>query len=55
MVKCWDVIDIDCVGVWGYLGGGSLMFNLLFCYGDKYKVGIVLVLVFDICLYDIIY
>ena len=55
MVKRWDVIDTDRVGVWGHSGGGSSTLNLLFRHGDKYKVGIASAPVPDIRLYDTIY
>ena len=55
MVKRWDVIDSDRVGVWGHSGGGSSTLNLLFRHGDKYKVGIASAPVPDIRLYDTIY
>ena len=55
MVKRWDVIDTDRVGVWGHSGGGSSTLNLLFRHGDRYKVGIASAPVPDIRLYDTIY
>lgn len=55
MLKRWDFIDGNRVGIWGHSGGGSQTLNALFRYPEAYHVGMALAPVPDLTLYDTIY
>ncbi len=55
MLKRWDFIDADRVGMWGHSGGGSQTLNAMFRYPDAFHVGMALAPVPDLTLYDTIY
>ena len=48
----WNFIDTSRVAVWGWSGGGSSTFNLMFQYPDEYQTGISIAPVTSSLLYD---
>lgn len=55
ILKKYNFIDADRVGVWGWSGGGSETLNLMFRYPDIYKTGMSVAPVSTEWLYDDIY
>jgi len=55
IIKRWNYIDEDRVGIWGHSGGGSMTLNMLFRYPQQYHVGVSRAPVPDQRLYDSIY
>lgn len=55
ILKTYDFIDSDRVGVWGWSGGGSMTLNCMFKYPKIYKTGISVAFVANQLLYDNIY
>ena len=51
----WPYVDKDRIAVWGWRGGGATTLNLLFQYGDIYKVGVAIAPVASRLTYDNIY
>jgi dipeptidyl-peptidase-4 len=55
VLKKWDFVDPERVGIWGWSGGGQMTLNALFRYPELYKMGIAVAFVSDQRLYDTIY
>jgi dipeptidyl-peptidase 4 len=55
ILKSYDFIDPERVGVWGWSGGGQMTLNLLFRYPEIYSAGLALAFVSDQKLYDATY
>ena len=55
VLKDRPYLDADCVGVWGWSGGGSMTLNALFRYPELYNTGISIAPVPNQRLYDTIY
>lgn len=55
VLKKWNFVDPDRVGIWGWSGGGQMTLNALFRYPELYKMGIAVAFVSDQRLYDTIY
>lgn len=36
--KCYLWMDLSCVGIWGYFGGGNVFIDVMLCYFDFFKV-----------------
>jgi len=55
VIREWDFIDEDRIGVWGWSGGGSATLNALLQYPELYHTGMSVAPVPDQHLYDTIY
>ncbi|WP_103071988.1 S9 family peptidase [Aquimarina sediminis] len=55
ILKMFDFIDANRIGIWGWSGGGSMTLNALFRYPEIYKMGMAVAPVSDQRLYDNIY
>lgn len=55
VLKQRPYLDPDCVGVWGWSGGGSMSLNAIFKYPDLYKTAISIAPVPNQRFYDTIY
>ena len=55
IIKRWDYVDPDRIGVWGHSGGGAMTLNLMFRYPDLYRTGIASAAVAHQRYYDSIY
>jgi len=55
ILKTYDFLDADRVGIWGWSGGGQMTLNVMFRYPELYKTGIAVAFVSDQRLYDATY
>ncbi|MEL7147932.1 MAG: S9 family peptidase, partial [Bacteroidota bacterium] len=55
IIKTYDFVDDDRIGIWGWSGGGSMTLNMLFRYPDLYHTGMSVAPVANQLLYDNIY
>jgi dipeptidyl-peptidase-4 len=55
VIKRFDFIDKDRIGIWGWSGGGSMTLNMMFRYPEIYKTGMSVAPVGNQLLYDNIY
>lgn len=55
VIREWDFVDEDRIGIWGWSGGGSMTLNMMFRHPDLYAVGMSVAPVPDQTLYDAIY
>lgn len=55
VIREWDFVDEDRIGVWGWSGGGSATLNAMLQYPDLYHTGLSVAPVPDQHLYDTIY
>ncbi|MDH7513705.1 MAG: S9 family peptidase [Clostridiales bacterium] len=55
LLKKWNFVNPERVGIWGWSGGGQMTLNALFRYPELYKMGIAIAFVSDQRLYDTIY
>lgn len=55
VIRGWDFVDPDRVGVWGWSGGGSMTLNMMFRYPELYSTGMSVAPVPDQRYYDAIY
>jgi dipeptidyl-peptidase-4 len=55
VIRGWDFVDEDRIGIWGWSGGGSMTLNMMFRYPDLYRTGMSVAPVPDQLLYDAIY
>lgn len=55
MLKKFNFMDAERVGVWGWSGGGSATLNAMFRYPDLYKTGMAVAAVSNELFYDTIY
>lgn len=55
VIKRFDFIDEDRIGIWGWSGGGSMTLNMMFRYPGIYKTGMSVAPVGNQLLYDNIY
>lgn len=55
LLKRWEFVDADRVGIWGWSGGGSMSLNAMFRYPDLYRTAVAIAPVPDQRLYDTIY
>lgn len=55
ILKTYNFLDQDRVGIWGWSGGGQMTLNCMFRYPDIYKTGLAVSFVSDQRLYDATY
>lgn len=55
LLKKYNFLDAERVGIWGWSGGGSATLNAMFRYPDLYKTGMAVAAVGHEKLYDTIY
>ncbi len=55
IIKKYDFVDANRIGIWGWSGGGSMTLNMLFRYPDLYHTGMSIAPVGNQLLYDNIY
>lgn len=55
IIKKFDFVDEDRIGIWGWSGGGSMTLNMMFRYPEIYKTGMSIAPVGNQLLYDNIY
>jgi dipeptidyl-peptidase-4 len=55
VIRSWDFVDENRIGIWGWSGGGSMTLNMMFRYPDLYRTGMSVAPVPDQLLYDAIY
>jgi len=55
VMKKFDFVDADRIGIWGWSGGGSMTLNMMFRYPEIYKTGMSIAPVGNQLLYDNIY
>jgi dipeptidyl-peptidase 4 len=55
VIRAWDFVDADRIGIWGWSGGGSSTLNMMFRYPELYSTGMAVAPVPDQLLYDAIY
>jgi dipeptidyl-peptidase-4 len=55
VIRAWDFVDEDRVGIWGWSGGGSSTLNMMFRHPELYQTGMSVAPVPDQTLYDAIY
>jgi dipeptidyl-peptidase-4 len=55
VIRTWDFVDRDRIGIWGWSGGGSMTLNMMFRYPELYATGMSVAPVPDQRLYDAIY
>lgn len=55
LLKRWEFVDANRVGIWGWSGGGSMSLNALFRYPELYHTAIAVAPNADQLLYDTIY
>ncbi|MDN5200086.1 S9 family peptidase [Fulvivirgaceae bacterium BMA10] len=55
IIKRYDFIDEDRIGIWGWSGGGAMTLNAMFRYPETYKTGMSVAPVTNQLLYDNIY
>ncbi|WPP50832.1 S9 family peptidase [Catalinimonas niigatensis] len=55
ILKTYDFVDVDRIGVWGWSGGGSMTLNMMFRYPELYHTGMSVAPVGNQLLYDNIY
>jgi dipeptidyl-peptidase-4 len=55
VIKNYDFVDADRIGIWGWSGGGSASLNAMFRYPDLYSTGMAVAPVGSLRLYDTIY
>jgi len=55
IVREWDFVDEDRIGIWGWSGGGSMTLNMMFRHPELYSTGMSVAPVPDQRLYDAIY
>ena len=55
ILKTYDFLDADRVGIWGWSGGGQMTLNCMFRYPEMYKTGLAVSFVSDQRLYDATY
>lgn len=55
IIKKYDFVDADRIGIWGWSGGGAATLNALFRYPDLYHTGMAVAPVGNLRLYDTIY
>lgn len=55
LIRRWDFIDPERIGIWGWSGGGSMTLNMLFRYPKMYHTGISVAPVVNQRYYDTIY
>ncbi|MDX1970675.1 MAG: S9 family peptidase [Planctomycetaceae bacterium] len=55
LLKRWEFVDANRVGIWGWSGGGSMSLNAIFRYPDLYHTAIAVAPNADQLLYDTIY
>lgn len=55
LMKRFDWIDPERIGIWGWSGGGSMTLNMMFRHPEIYKTGLAIAFVADQRYYDTIY
>ncbi|MCG2462188.1 S9 family peptidase [Flavobacteriaceae bacterium F89] len=55
ILRTYDFLDPDRVGIWGWSGGGQMTLNCMFRYPEIYKSGLAVSFVSDQRLYDATY
>ncbi|HUR97903.1 MAG TPA: prolyl oligopeptidase family serine peptidase, partial [Pyrinomonadaceae bacterium] len=55
ILKKFNFLDSNRVGIWGWSGGGQMTLNCMFRYPDIYKTGLAVSFVSDQKLYDATY
>ncbi|MEZ4416127.1 MAG: S9 family peptidase [Gemmatimonadota bacterium] len=55
VIRDWDFVDAERIGIWGWSGGGSMTLNMMFRSPDIYRTGMSVAPVPDQRLYDAIY
>ena len=55
ILKTYDFLDPERVGIWGWSGGGQMTLNCMFRYPEIYKTGLAVSFVSDQRLYDATY
>ena len=55
VIRAWDFVDENRVGIWGWSGGGSMTLNMMFRHPELYQTGMSVAPVPDQTLYDAIY
>ncbi len=55
ILKTYDFLDSERVGIWGWSGGGQMTLNCMFRYPEIYKSGLAVSFVSDQRLYDATY
>ncbi|SDD94552.1 dipeptidyl-peptidase-4 [Pricia antarctica] len=55
ILKTYDFLDSERVGIWGWSGGGQMTLNCMFRYPEIYKTGLAVSFVSDQRLYDATY
>lgn len=55
LLKTYDFLDPDRVGMWGWSGGGQMTLNCMFRYPEIFKTGLAVSFVSDQRLYDATY
>ena len=55
ILKTYDFLDAERVGIWGWSGGGQMTLNCMFRYPEIYKSGLAVSFVSDQRLYDATY
>ncbi len=55
IIREWDFVDEERIGIWGWSGGGSMTLNMMFRHPELYTTGMSVAPVPDQRLYDAIY
>jgi dipeptidyl-peptidase-4 len=55
IIRTWDFVDPDRIGIWGWSGGGSMSLNAIFRYPEIYSTAMAIAFVADQRYYDTIY
>ncbi len=55
ILRRWDYVDPNRVGIWGWSGGGSMTLNMMFRYPELYHTGMAVAFVANQKFYDSIY
>lgn len=55
IIRKWDFVDKNRIGIWGWSGGGSMTLNCMFRFPDIYKTGIAVSFVSNQKFYDSFY
>jgi dipeptidyl-peptidase-4 len=55
IIRRFDFVDKDRIGIWGWSGGGSMTLNCLFRFPKIYKTGVAIAFISDQKLYDTIH